>query len=136
MAPLHYAAELDPFLSLGCAPTPSTLAQSKERKASNFAIWQPRTKDIVYMSSSMRRIFPLPENHLDYRVVYDPVAYRVSLRIQNATELIVNDPFSSEAYQVMALCVLCLPKPELRPDGQTEKTCLVLGKQVFAMQIM
>ena len=75
------------------------------------------TKDIVYMSTSMRRIFPLPENHIDYRVVYDPVAYRVSLRIQNATELIVNDPFSSEAYQVIAIalslfCVMCLPKPE------------------------
>ena len=27
--------------SLNCAPTPSTLAQSKERKGSNFAIWQP-----------------------------------------------------------------------------------------------
>ena len=26
---------------LDCAPTPSTLAQSKERKGSNFAIWQP-----------------------------------------------------------------------------------------------
>ena len=54
----------------------------------------------------------MPENHIDYRVVYDPIAYRVSLRIQNATELIVNDPFSSEAYQVSAFCVLCLPKPE------------------------
>ena len=41
MAPLHYAAKFDPFLSLDCAPTPSTLAQSKERKGSNFAIWQP-----------------------------------------------------------------------------------------------
>ena len=40
MAPLRYAAKLDPFLSLDCAPTPSTLAQSKERKGSNFAIWQ------------------------------------------------------------------------------------------------
>ena len=38
---LRYAAEFDPFLSLDCAPTPSTLAQSKERKGSNFAIWQP-----------------------------------------------------------------------------------------------
>ena len=35
------AAKFDPFVSLGCAPTPSTLAQSKERKGSNFAIWQP-----------------------------------------------------------------------------------------------
>ena len=32
MAPLRYAAKFDPFLSLDCAPTPSTLAQSKERK--------------------------------------------------------------------------------------------------------
>ena len=32
MAPLRCAAKLDPFLSLDCAPTPSTLAQSKERK--------------------------------------------------------------------------------------------------------
>ena len=39
MAPLRYAAKFDPFLSLDCAPTPSTLAQSKERKGSNFAIW-------------------------------------------------------------------------------------------------
>ena len=30
MAPLRYAAKFDPFLSLDCAPTPSTLAQSKE----------------------------------------------------------------------------------------------------------
>ena len=41
MAPLRCAAEFDPFLSLDCAPTPSTLVQSKERKGSNFAIWQP-----------------------------------------------------------------------------------------------
>ena len=41
MAPLRRAAKFDPFLSLDCAPTPSTLAQSKERKGSNFAIWQP-----------------------------------------------------------------------------------------------
>ena len=41
LAPLRYAAKFDPFLSLDCAPTPSALAQSKERKGSNFAIWQP-----------------------------------------------------------------------------------------------
>ena len=29
-------AKFDPFLSLDWAPTPSTLAQSKERKGSNF----------------------------------------------------------------------------------------------------
>ena len=38
MAPLLYATKFDPFLSLDCAPTPSTLAQSKERKAFNFAV--------------------------------------------------------------------------------------------------
>ena len=31
MAPLRYAANSDPFLFSDCAPTPSTLAQSKER---------------------------------------------------------------------------------------------------------
>ena len=41
MAPLRYAAKFDPFLSLDCDPMPSTPAQSKERKGSNFAIWQP-----------------------------------------------------------------------------------------------
>ena len=41
MAPLRCAAKFDPFLSLDCASTPSTLAQSKERKGSNFAVWQP-----------------------------------------------------------------------------------------------
>ena len=40
IAPLRCAAKYDPSLSLDCAPTPSTLAQSKERKGSNFAIWQ------------------------------------------------------------------------------------------------
>ena len=40
---LRYATlqNLIPFLSLDWAPTPSILAQSKERKGSNFAIWQP-----------------------------------------------------------------------------------------------
>ena len=38
MALLRYAAKFDPFFSLDCAPTPSTLAQSKERKGSNFAV--------------------------------------------------------------------------------------------------
>ena len=40
MAPLRYTAKFDPFLSLDCAPTLYTLAQSKEKKGSNFAIWQ------------------------------------------------------------------------------------------------
>ena len=55
MAPLCYAAKLDPFLSLDCAPTPSSLAQSKERKGSNFAIWQPlRTVHPPYLAGSLR----------------------------------------------------------------------------------
>ena len=41
MTPLDYAAKFDPFLSLDCAPTPSTLVQSKEREGSDFAIWKP-----------------------------------------------------------------------------------------------
>ena len=41
MAPLRCAAKFDPFLSLDFDLAPSTLAQFKERKGSNFAIWQP-----------------------------------------------------------------------------------------------
>ena len=31
---------------MDCAPTPSTLAQSKERKGSNFAIWQHSIQNV------------------------------------------------------------------------------------------
>ena len=44
MAPQRYAAKFDPFLSLECAFSPSTLAHSNERKRSNLAIWQPCTQ--------------------------------------------------------------------------------------------
>ena len=37
LAPLCYAAKLDPFLSLDCARVEGVGAQSKERKGSNFA---------------------------------------------------------------------------------------------------
>ena len=50
MAPLRYTAKFDPFPSLDCAPTPSTLAQSKERKGSNFAIWQPWPRCLLSVS--------------------------------------------------------------------------------------
>ena len=53
MAPLRYAAKFDPFLSLDCAPTPSTLAQSKERKGSNFAIWQPCEQSAASAATSL-----------------------------------------------------------------------------------
>ena len=52
MAPLRYAAKFDPFLSLDCAPTLSTLAQSKERKGSNSAIWQPCLRDWLDVRNS------------------------------------------------------------------------------------
>ena len=47
-------AKFDPFLSLDCAPTPSTLAQSKKRKGSNFAIWQPWHKDSHKMAQAQK----------------------------------------------------------------------------------
>ena len=51
MAPLRSAAKFDPFLSLNCAPRPSTLAQSKERKGSNFAIWQPCRVKMAHLTA-------------------------------------------------------------------------------------
>ena len=53
MAPLRCAAKFDPFLSLDCTPTPSTLAQSKERKGSNFAIWQPCLQECAAIASAV-----------------------------------------------------------------------------------
>ena len=44
MAPLCFAAKLDPFLSLDCTRVEGVEAQCKERKGSNFAIWQPWAK--------------------------------------------------------------------------------------------
>ena len=38
-------AKFDPFLSLDCARVEGVGAQSKERKGSNFDIWQPCSKD-------------------------------------------------------------------------------------------
>ena len=45
---LHNATlqNFDAFLSLDCAPTPSNLVQSKERKGLNFAIWQPCNENL------------------------------------------------------------------------------------------
>ena len=45
MAPLRYTAKFGSLPFLGLCPHPSTLAQSKERKGSNFAIWQPCKKE-------------------------------------------------------------------------------------------
>ena len=44
MAPLRYAAKFDPFPSLDCARVEGMGMQSKERKGSNFALWQPWNK--------------------------------------------------------------------------------------------
>ena len=68
------AAKFDPFLSLDCAraPTPSTLAQSKERKGSNFGIWQPCSRfchvdselcpECIYVDLTLN-----PERYTGYR---------------------------------------------------------------------
>ena len=59
MAPLRCAAKFDPFLSLDCAPTPSTLAQSKERNGSNFAIWQPCLRAAPFHATEAPTNLPL-----------------------------------------------------------------------------
>ena len=64
MAPLHSTAKFDPFLSLDCAPMPSTLAQSKERKGSNLAIWQPWNKGATKKSA------PMPTLSVHSRLLY------------------------------------------------------------------
>merc|ERR1712024_44789 len=51
---LRYASlqNLSPSFSWIARPTPSTPAQSKERKGSNFAIWQPCFVVLLAFSSS------------------------------------------------------------------------------------
>ena len=61
--------KFDPFLSLDCAPTPSTLAHSKERKGSNFAIWQPWFKELygVFSNRTYDSLDPTDESFIkDY----------------------------------------------------------------------
>ena len=84
MAPLRYAAKFDPFLSLDCAPTPSTLAQSKERKGSNgnpgylerrFCKPFFREFPIVPLNLQVRlRAPPDRLQHVDERPARDPEA--------------------------------------------------------------
>ena len=61
MAPLRYTAKFDPFLSLDCAPTPSSLAQSKERKRSNFAILQPSLEVELHDQLRVVVLSPTPD---------------------------------------------------------------------------
>ena len=63
MAPLRYAAIFDPFLSLDCPVLmPSTLAQSKERKGSNFAIWQLWAEEEEEANGARTNSSPLHES--------------------------------------------------------------------------
>ena len=66
MALLSYPAKFDPFLSLDCIPTPSTLAQSKERKGSNFAILQPWAPP----PSTFHRAFPPSFRAFSFRLSF------------------------------------------------------------------
>ena len=69
MAPLRYAVKFDPLLSLDCAPTPSTLAQSKERKGSNFAIWQPWEEESARTFTSAAAVGMIVERRITNREV-------------------------------------------------------------------
>ena len=91
MAPLRYAAKFDPFLSLDCAPMPSTLAQSKERKGSNFAIWQPccvfnlqfdLPRPLLPYFSLSSRFLPPPHIHRIHEPRWLRVSFEASHRFQ------------------------------------------------------
>ena len=59
MALLRYTAKLDPFFSLDFARLEGRGAQSKERKGSNFAIWQPcRHSDFVVVFRGLEACGP------------------------------------------------------------------------------
>ena len=83
MAPLRCAAKFDPFLSLDCAPTPSSLVQSKERKGSNFAIWQPCFQEfIVEGFETKAKNFPtrkLYEKRREHELLVDKYSKEMSV---------------------------------------------------------
>ena len=58
MAPLRYTARFDPILSLDFTPTASALVQSKERKGSNFAIWQHCLHSLNVIMRACRAVAP------------------------------------------------------------------------------
>ena len=64
---------------MDCAPTPSTLAQSKQRKGSDFAIWQPCVyRDIEYDITGFaqaNRIAAIPMRRSTYGIVNDRIYY-------------------------------------------------------------
>ena len=71
---------------MDCAPTPSILAQSKERKGSNFAIWQPRTQGEV--CSNGTRVFVQKGIYEQFVKVSVHTVYRsVSVRFITTTSL-------------------------------------------------
>ena len=78
MAPLRCAAKFDPFLSLDCTTTPSTLAQSKERKGSNFAIWQPCGGII----RSKLSVSSFPALHLSILVIFASSQSRLAMIVE------------------------------------------------------
>ena len=65
MAPQRYTAKFYPFLSLDCTPQPSSPVQSKERKVSNFAIWQPCLKGPVYVTDDYKHHFSEIDKHVE-----------------------------------------------------------------------
>ena len=98
MAPLRCAAKFDPFLSLDCAPTPSSLAQSKERKGSDFAIWQPWLNN-PENHLSLHKLMPLtgsgPANHSNEQLHGRrgwrgrPEAWGAQERLQHSLEILI-----------------------------------------------
>ena len=57
-------------------------------------------KDGFLMATNLVDVPTLPTNITDYRMVLDPVAYKVTERIQLATQHYLLGVFSSESYQV------------------------------------
>ena len=59
MAPLRYVAKFDPYLSLDCAPTSSTVAQSKERKGKHG--YRSGMPDLLIQIRSSFLEHPIPD---------------------------------------------------------------------------
>ena len=90
-------AKFDPFLSLDCVRVEGVGAQSKERKGSNFAIWQPwpqipealATRTVFEMSAGdkLKIMTCLMQQILSYATVRDVIDERYQEMTESRMEL-------------------------------------------------
>ena len=124
MAPLGYAAEFDPFLSLDCAMVEGVGAQSKERKGSNWqhcfryslgsiALWTRADGGVQLILSHSPQFFRT-RRHFSYFRFFVPDAvdaFKLVISGEPLTDIVTNQVVHNLSVQS---CYGCYKAPESR----------------------